>query len=230
MWPTSSLTSVGTQTVTPWTALTMSLKPAKLTTTKWSMLMLVRCSTVRTVQAGPPTANAALNWRMPPGSSCLAVLGQAGRPLDHGVARDADAVRPLPVRREVQQDRGVREPGSGPADVGALAVVGAHDQHVERLLRAGHLRLLGPVLAQADVRDLVDVALELLVDDHQHGGEHEHQGEHADADPLRGGAVAEYACQDGVVLPRTTGPRSGMATTPHCEPVTEGPPNPAMSG
>ena len=63
----SSSTSSGTQTVTPLTALTISLKPAKSITTKWSMRMSVIFSIVLIVHAGPPTAYAALNWVSPPG-------------------------------------------------------------------------------------------------------------------------------------------------------------------
>ena len=76
----SSLTSSGTQTLTPLTALTISLKPAKLITTKWSMRTLVIFSTVLIVHAGPPTAYAALNWVSPPGIVFLPFLVlQSGR-------------------------------------------------------------------------------------------------------------------------------------------------------
>ena len=59
----------------------------------------------------------------------------AGR-LHHRVARQADAVRQLPVRGEVQQDRGVGQPGGVAADVAGLALpgVGAEQQDVQRLL------------------------------------------------------------------------------------------------
>ena len=67
MWPTSSLTSSGTHTLTPLTALTISLNPAKLITTKWSIRTSEIFSTVLIVQAGPPTAYAALNWVSAPG-------------------------------------------------------------------------------------------------------------------------------------------------------------------
>ncbi len=70
----SSLTSSGTQTSTPLTALTISLNPTKLITTKWSTRTLVIFSTVLIVQAGPPTAYAALNWVRPPGTMSLPFL------------------------------------------------------------------------------------------------------------------------------------------------------------
>ena len=58
----------------------MSLKPAKLITTKWSILMSVSSSTVLIVQPGPPTAYAALNWVSPPGMVRLPfLLRQSGR-------------------------------------------------------------------------------------------------------------------------------------------------------
>ena len=118
-----------------------------------------------------------------------AVLVLAVGPVDDRVARDADAVRPLAVRRQVQQDRGV-----GPlAETGevvdvvarALAGVRAHDQDVERLLGPLDDLLLGPVTADLELSaqvDRLEVAVEVAVEEH-HGqagdqGEHDHGGQH----------------------------------------------------
>ena len=57
----------GRQTLIPCTSLTMALKLLKPTSTKWSMWMLVVCSSVFHRQGAPPSENVALSGSSTPG-------------------------------------------------------------------------------------------------------------------------------------------------------------------
>ena len=105
-------------------------------------------------------------------------------PVDQRVARDADAVRALPVRREVQQDRGVGPLAAAGqvVDVVArgVAVVGAHHQDVERLLGTLDLLLHRPVdELLADVDD-VEVAVVVAVEVERRQAGHQRQHDRRD--------------------------------------------------
>ena len=121
-----------------------------------------------------------------------AVLVEAGRPVDEGVARDADAVGALPVGGQVQHDRGVGPLAvAGEAvDVAALAVaaVGAHHQDVERLLRPLDLLLRRPVVAELRGQVLVvEVVVPVVVGEHDRGRRTDAEDEQGRGDHLGDG-------------------------------------------
>ena len=96
----------------------------------------------------------------------------------------------LPVRRQVQQDRGVGEARGLPTDVVALALagVGAEQQDVERLVLDVVLdHLVGPVGAER-VLDVHrgDVALEVAVDEEARRERDDQDRRHGDGDGLHG--------------------------------------------
>jgi hypothetical protein len=110
----------------------------------------------------------------------------------------------------VHQDRGVRPVGAAEllvVDVvaGPVAVVGAHHQDVQRLLRPLHL-LLGPVLELVGDVDDVEVAVEVAVevDDAETG--RERQRPTCRIDKCR--TCREYAASPSAVARRSRSDRS----------------------
>lgn len=98
-----------------------------------------------------------------------AVLLEAVRDVRHQVARQRDGGRGLPVRRQVQQDRGVRALAAAVvaavSAVAARARVRADEQQVLRVVRAGRGALLLVALQLGGGRGVgADVVVELLVE------------------------------------------------------------------
>ena len=152
----------------------------------------------------------------------VARLVDAVGPVDQRVARDRDAVGALPVRREVDHDRGVRPlAAAGQAvDVvaGAVAAVGAHHQDVDRVLRALDLDLLGPVLAQlgAEVLD-VEVAVEVAVEERDaetgdHAEDHDRREQHL-GDGVRPAAPAAALALPVAVAVAVVGGRRQLSSS-----------------
>ena len=202
-WAGSTMSS-GMQTWTPSMALTMSSKPGEVDDDE-----VVDEDPGELLELLDGAGRAADGERLVP-HHVGARRGSASpssslhvRPVDEGVARDADAVRRLPVRREVEQDRGVGPLAAAGevVDVVALAVagVGAHHQDVERLLGPSRRCFLSGRFSSWPVDvDHVEVAVEVAVE-----VDHAEPGRQADRDE-----AGQQHLADGVVR---LGPRPTLA-------------------
>ena len=150
---------------------------------EWSTRTPVVCSNCWIVQAGPAELERLVPHHVGAAGDGLAVVVLAVGPGDEGVARDADAVRPLPVRREVQEDRGVGALAAAGEVVDVVALAPRVSQPITRMLSGS----CGPSTSffpgrlaswLVDVDD-GDVAVEVAVDvgDAQPGDEPQHQHE-----------------------------------------------------
>jgi hypothetical protein len=113
----------------------------------------------------------------------LPVAHLAGRDVHPGIARDRHDLGPLPVRRDVDDHRGVGLVGDQPGpEAAALPVtgVGAEDEDVLRL-RVG---IDGLTAQQPGLLEVVllDVAVEVLQQHEAADGDHGQQGGHASGD------------------------------------------------